>query len=299
MVFGLIISIILFLIDRSEKKRQEETLRRQDESLDIILEQVSKVNVFQTRTLSLAIESLGKDFENFKKDIDTIKASISNVENSSNTGSPAFSRNSQPEDSQVPSSNPLTTLSANFGNVLSKQINNFVDQIKDNLSELSKSETKDNKNMYKVKKGLEFDIKDLFNIQSMLDDLTNKQEDSEDIEENSIDTEDMEELGKPRQVNVVDISKDEHKSDIKDPKLKNKKHSQKLDFDNLNLQLDKLESIPDLVKFTESIINKFESDDFLNQVSKAESTTGTIDKKRVKPTKTITKEEFEDQNNSN
>ena len=78
---GLIISIVLYLIDRGGKNRQEETLRRQDESLDIILEQVSKVNVFQTRTLSLAIESLGKDFESFKKDLEEIKMVIPSLRN--------------------------------------------------------------------------------------------------------------------------------------------------------------------------------------------------------------------------
>ncbi len=160
MVFGLIISMILFLIDRSEKKRQEETLRRQDESLDIFLEQVSKVNVFQTKTLSLAIESLGKDFENFRKDIEDIKSSMVLEPNQENNIQNELNQDSLLESKKDTASTRHTSLSANFGNVLSNQINSFIDQLKSNLSNLTDSSEEDKKNIYKVKKGLEFDIKD-------------------------------------------------------------------------------------------------------------------------------------------
>ena len=54
-LFGFIISIFIFYIDSRGKIRQEQTLKRQDDALDIILDQVSKVNAFQTKSLSLAI----------------------------------------------------------------------------------------------------------------------------------------------------------------------------------------------------------------------------------------------------
>ncbi|MHA1169532.1 MAG: hypothetical protein ACTSRU_17030, partial [Candidatus Hodarchaeales archaeon] len=53
--------IMLWTVDHRGKKRQDESMKRQDESLDIILEQISKVNQFQTRTLSFAIDTLEKD----------------------------------------------------------------------------------------------------------------------------------------------------------------------------------------------------------------------------------------------
>ena len=167
MSFGLIISMVLFLIDRGGKVRQEEALRRQDESLDIILDQVSKVNLFQTRTLSLAIESLGRDFDNFRKDLDLIKSSIQQPEVKISSSEKKDSVNEIP----TPPSGQLPSLSTHFGDVLSTQVNSFLGQIKSNISELAKTEASKNKDLYKVKKGLEFDLKDLFNIQTMLDEM--------------------------------------------------------------------------------------------------------------------------------
>ena len=47
------------------------------------------------------------------------------------------------------------------------------------------------------------------------------------------------------------------------------------------------------------VAKKFETDDLFNQSGEQENKKGSIDKKRVKPTKTITKDEFYDQNNTN
>ena len=290
MVFGLIISIILFLIDRSEKKRQEETLRRQDESLDIILEQVSKVNVFQTKTLSLAIESLGKDFENFRKDIDDIKSSMipkisveTDIQNNLNQDSVIKAERESTK-------TPPVSLSANFGNVLSNQINSFINQMKSNLSNLTDPNKGDKKNIYKVKKGIEFDIKDLFNIQNMLNDLQ-EEFDSENIDSRneeliSEDDEEDDEISSTRELEKIDL-----------PKVKSDSKQKSFDISDLNSQLKSLESIPELVKFTESIIKKFENPEVMHGLSTGQNNLKQ-EKKKVKPSKVISKSDINNKEKS-
>lgn len=290
MSFGLIISVILFLIDRQEKRRQEETLRRQDESLDIILDQVSKVNAFQTRSLSLAIESLGKDFENFKKDIDSIKNSLDSPE--------VFSKDpySFPEAQEVLSDSSQTnkqiipTLSAKFGQILSTQVESFIDQIRSNISELSKSEQNKQKNLYKVKKGLEFDIKDLFNIQSMLNDLKKENKSLKSDYDDNISSD-----------NKNSVESKSSQSDVtpqNDPiteKPEEDKISYQIKIDDIDDQLKQLTTIPEIVKFTESFIKKFENLNDNTKQPNSSSNTSSLNKKRVKPTKTISTKDLEDE----
>lgn len=290
MSFGLIISVILFLIDRQEKRRQEETLRRQDESLDIILDQVSKVNAFQTRSLSLAIESLGKDFENFKKDIDSIKNSLDSPE--------VFSKDpySFPEAQEVLSDSSQTnkqiipTLSAKFGQILSTQVESFIDQIRSNISELSKSEQNKQKNLYKVKKGLEFDIKDLFNIQSMLNDLKKENKSLKSDYDDNISSD-----------NKNSVESKSSQSDVtpqNDPiteKPEEDKISYQIKIDDIDDQLKQLTTIPEIVKFTESFIKKFENLNDNTKQPNSSSNTSSLNKKKVKPTKTISTKDLEDE----
>lgn len=286
-IFGLIISMILFLIDRSEKKRQEETLRRQDESLDIILEQVSKVNVFQTKTLSLAIESLGKDFENFRKDIENIKEYISSEYKTKSVVGDDLHPAIVMESDKEPRKSTITSLSANFGNLLSNQINSFIEQMKSNLSGLTNLKSDEKKNIYKVKKGLEFDIKDLFNIQNMVNEL--KEDNNSEITNSS------------RTVSNTDEELDRQDSTdkffTKQSEIRDKKFMKKdkpMDFVDINEKLDKLETIPELVKFTESIIKNFENTEFF-QKNHEKFGTGKKEKKKVTPTKFVSKNDLEKQ----
>ena len=281
-VFGLVISMVLFLIDRGEKKRQEEALRRQDESLDIILEQVSKVNVFQTKTLSLAIESLGNDFETFRNDIEQLRNSIQDANNfhTSETGA-----TTEP-DKNISDTKPYASLSpksVNFGDVLSKQITSFVDQIKTNLSELTQSGKEQQKNIYKVKKGLEFDIKDLFNIQKMLNEIKSKEQfDEPKFSKEFSSKGNVEGQNQSNQSeDIENVDKTEVKENIFD-----KGRSNKIDFEDLNLQLENLDSISEIVKFTESIIKNFET----------KNNKSPVERKKVKPSKFISKEEFNQEN---
>jgi hypothetical protein len=282
--FGLIISAVLYFIDRSGKKRQEETLNRQDESLDIILEQVSKVNIFQTKTLSLAIESLGKDLDLFRNDLEEFKK----LYREGDKPKQEIKKLSDQENDNITIPevhSPITSLSSNFGNVLSKQINNFVDQIKSNLSELTQTGDENKKNIYKVKKGLEFDIKDLFNIQTMLNEMKSEQSNSEEIKE----SQDYDK--KPSEVKDENFNKKSNKDEYSNQNsVKYKKEKRKLDnkfdFDEFNLELDKLQSIPELVRLTESMIKKFEPHKF---TEKEFSETGkkSTEKRRIKPNKII------------
>ena len=290
-VFGLIISLILYLLDRAEKKRQEEALKRQDESLDIILEQVSKVNIFQTKTLSLAIESLGKDFDNFRNDIEEIKSSIG-VNNNKNRQLKPISVDEQATSRSEPiSRDPIVSLSTNFGNLLSSQVNSFIGQIKNNLSNLNKINTMDKSDLRKAKKGLEFDIKDLFNIQTMLNDM--KTEKSSDQFESAEQSESVESTATAE--NFLPLNKENDQQHENQEKLVQKDvfKVQGMNIGELEEQLENLQSIPEIVKFTESILKKFEDSENFEPRSGTDSSKSKSERKKIKPTKTISKSEFE------
>ena len=283
LTFGLIISIILFLIDRGEKHRQEETLRRQDESLDIILEQVSKLNVFQTRTLSLAIESIGKDFDELKNDVDFIKTSISYVDMNSREKLETRIAGRQVTEQNIPvTPSPSPSSSGTFGQVLSNQINSFISQIRSNISDLSKSDQDSHKDLYKFKKGLEFDIKDLLNIQSMLNELKKDMEVPDDtFHEKQID----------KDIERTPVLKEEPSRDSSNSLPKMDEISAHINIDNFDNQLKNLHSIPEIVKFTESIIKKFENFEEKNSKLKENSSKVTNERKKVKPTKILSKKD--------
>lgn len=180
--FGLIISVVLFIVDNRGKKRQEETLRRTDESIDIILEQVSKVNLFQTRTLSLAIETLGNDFQVLREEIDDLRTSVEEqgglrpkVASTELGSSDTSDRPRSPEVEDEPSK-PLLPDSAlsslNFGDILSGQINSMVDNIRKELQGvLSGKSQEDEEETYRKKKGLEFDLRDLLGKRKLAEEL--------------------------------------------------------------------------------------------------------------------------------
>lgn len=290
MSFGLIISIVLFLIDRGEKARQEETLRRQDESLDIILEQVSKVNVFQTRTLSLAIESLSNELNTFKSDIELIKFSILDQKDDPYIKKDDLSSNSTSQIEKEQVQEIETKPSIKFGEVLSKQVNSFINQIKHDISSLAKSEAKgaDPKNLYKTKKSLEFDIKDLLNIQSMIDDINSEplsEEESDEIHPS-----------KSSDSNFGARSTNEDSPEDK-MKLESKPSVIKENKSELDEQFDRLNSIPDLVKFTENFINKFEELNTLFTNSEQKNNNFKPQRKKITPNKKISKSDIDKQNN--
>ncbi|MFW9995446.1 MAG: hypothetical protein ACFFD4_25645 [Candidatus Odinarchaeota archaeon] len=151
--------IMLWFVDNRGKKRQEVSMKRQDESLDIILEQISKVNTFQTRVLSLAIDTLEKDMEEMKQTIDSRFIPATEPETS-------ISQESTEISEPVPSSQAVTKpspslgeyITSGFQTVLREQLTGMVEGIKKSLSDLPGIDAEES---YKAKKSLEFDLKNL------------------------------------------------------------------------------------------------------------------------------------------
>ncbi|MFX0206411.1 MAG: hypothetical protein ACFFDT_10540 [Candidatus Hodarchaeota archaeon] len=153
--------VMLWIVDRRSKKRQEETLTKQEESLDIILDQVSKVNHYQTRVLSYAIETLEQDLNDMKQMINTgiktqveaeaeITPKIAEIESESAT---------------IPSLGD--SIGSHFNKILRNQLSGIMDSVQKSLGETQK--TTEEKS-YKAKKGLEFDLK---HVLRGLDELQN------------------------------------------------------------------------------------------------------------------------------
>lgn len=171
-LFGLIISILIFYIDSRGKSRQELSLKRQDDALDIILDQVSKVNAFQTKSLALAIETLGHDIELLNQKLNTLNdknsVSVPKVDPAMIENKPIDKKQT---DQAIKSGVIGSVLSKSFGSILNSQINNMVDQINKSVSEIVPSEEND----YKRKKELSFDLKNLLRGVENLKELEHRQ----------------------------------------------------------------------------------------------------------------------------
>lgn len=144
--------LMLWTIDNRGKSRQDESMKRQDESLDIILDQISKVNTFQTKVLSYAIETL-------EEDVSELKNSMAQFQ-SSETIIPAISSQQQ---TTTPKS-AVQQKDETFGDLFSNKFQNFMQEQLDNTIKNIKKSTEDiigksKKDSYKSKKGLEFDLK--------------------------------------------------------------------------------------------------------------------------------------------
>lgn len=295
--FGLIISMVLFIIDRRGKARQEEALIRQDDSLDIILDQVSKVNIFQTKTLSLAIESLGRDLFDLKFEIERLNKRLTdNTSGNPNESGPKTSEfDDVSEDPEVPVDQPFH--SNKFSDILASQVNTFVSQIKNGLSDLGELDNKNDKEIYKTKKSLEFDVKDLINIESLISELTQNKKNKPKELQLKKDKGHLLEFQKiksnfddtikaiPNILKNIEPYKHESESQHSE-KVNDVKNLTKSDFDELNLQLDYKKSISDLVSFTENVLNlvdisKQDLENVRNKKPKKKN------RKRIHPTKSF------------
>ncbi|OLS20293.1 MAG: hypothetical protein HeimC3_41220 [Candidatus Heimdallarchaeota archaeon LC_3] len=165
LLFGAIsaaVGFLIYIVDRRGNKRQEE-------ALDIILDQVSKVNQFQTRSLVLAINTLENELNDIKQMVSSNKEIL---QGSSEVTKRDFSPIPQPVTagsstaSQQPGLGEL--ISNKFTEVISGQVNNLFSGIQSNLDELKTSKEKES---YKKKKGLEFDLKSLIRNLEGLEDL--------------------------------------------------------------------------------------------------------------------------------
>ena len=182
----------------------------------------------------------------------------------------------------------------NFGEVLSKQVDSFVNQIKHNISDLAKSEIRkdDQKNLYKVKKSLEFDIKDLLNIQSMLDEINSdhlsEKNSQGKVQGSNLKSEFQKEEKSSYKVNSDDETESE--SFLKNNQLVGEKTDKNI---ALNEQLDKLQSIQEVLKFAGNFITKFE--DFHNILLNEEKFPKEEKniRKKVSPSKIISQEDLE------
>jgi hypothetical protein len=154
--------VMLFYIDSRSKRRQDMTLKRQDESLDIMLEQVSKVNTFQTRVLSYAIETLEKDMEEIKMIIETkVPTKVEEP----------IGEEPKPVEAPTTTTTPTSlgqAISDRFQSMLRDQLSGMMDGIKKNLEGIPGV---DENESYRVKKGLEFDLKHLVRGLEGLEDL--------------------------------------------------------------------------------------------------------------------------------
>ncbi|MHA2104767.1 MAG: hypothetical protein ACW981_15170 [Candidatus Hodarchaeales archaeon] len=157
---SLIIGILIYIIDRRGNKRQEE-------ALDIILDQVSKVNQFQTRSLVLAIDTLESELNDIKRTV-TNNQEILKTQNlsikPSLTTTPEITKTQQ---SQQPGLTEV--ISKKFSQVITDQVDNLLSGIQEDLKELQTSTPKEE--TYKKKKGLEFDVKSLLRNLEGLEDL--------------------------------------------------------------------------------------------------------------------------------
>jgi len=245
-------AIMLWIVDNRSKKRQNESMKRQDESIDIILEQISKVNTFQTIVLSYAIETLEKDMEEIKVAI--------NQKFSPATAEPSVAAPSRPAEAVETGSPPAPSLgeaiTSRFQAVLRDQLGGMLNGIKKSLGEIPETSEKE---AYKVKKGLEFDLKHLLRG---LEDLektygTGKTAEprKEDQKVSSHDDEDVEVLEddygtvgagakETAAVPPLETGKEQEK-ERKTPRIA---------FSEIEQEVDGLESLKDLGSFANSIL---------------------------------------------
>ena len=161
-VIGATVGFLIYIVDRRGNKRQEE-------ALDIILDQVSKVNQFQTRSLVLAINTLENELNDIKQMVSSNKEIL---QGSSGVTKPIILPTPQPvtADSSTTFQEPGfgELISNKFTEVITGQVNNLLSGIQSNLDELKTSTEKES---YKKKKGLEFDLKSLIRNLEGLEDL--------------------------------------------------------------------------------------------------------------------------------
>lgn len=247
-------AFFLWIIDRRNKSRQEE-------SLDIILEQVAKVNQFQTRTLALAIESLGIEVENIKTLIG--KEPVTSIE----TDTVPISQPIQQTVNQTTTNESIAdeSFTNQLGKILSNQVTNLMRNIQDNITE---AKTSTQKETYKMKKGLEFDLKTLLkNIDGLKDfmEITPPEEPKEQFPKNSKITEEPE-PDKPPMRDSTKLSPDKTiSSEI--PKTDSptlKEESDKELITDLEEKADNIKSIGDIDNLVNTIITTFGKEFKLN-----------------------------------
>ena len=157
-----IVGFLIYIVDRRGNKRQEE-------ALDIILDQVSKVNQFQTRSLVLAINTLENELNDIKQMVSVNKDILQHSNEISTPISQPLSSPISAKDSNKSHEPGFGELiSSKFSEVISGQVNNLLYGIQSNLDELKSSTEKET---YKKKKGLEFDLKSLIRNLEGLEDL--------------------------------------------------------------------------------------------------------------------------------
>ena len=269
-------AFFLWIIDRRNKKRQEE-------SLDIILDQVAKVNQFQTRTLALAIESLGIEVENIKTMLNRESAAPTNTENVYPTR-PAPVTEKQPVGEE--------SFTNQLGKILSNQVGSLIQNIQTNISEAKTATQKDS---YRRKKGLEFDLKTLLkNIDGLKDfvDMSTSQEPDKQLPKDFISIE----AHKPDEIPTEDIIKTSSNKSITAPVTKGEltpqpqnPTSDKKIINDLEEQADNIKSLNDIDNLANTIAKIF-SKEFkvtrvnANQTSETNGTTHNV-RKKVVPTR--------------
>ena len=132
--------------------------------MDIILDQVSKVNQFQTRSLVLAIDSIESKLDEIRQVVASEESIVGGRSQYPSTIKGDFTRESTVT---PPTSNPSPTptlrglgegLVKNFQRALTEQVSSILTNVKEEIDEVKRGADKEN---YRTKKGLEFDLRSI------------------------------------------------------------------------------------------------------------------------------------------
>ncbi|MHA1984365.1 MAG: hypothetical protein ACW967_08420 [Candidatus Hodarchaeales archaeon] len=245
---SLSIGILIYIIDRRGNKRQEE-------ALDIILDQVSKVNQFQTRSLVLAIDTLESELNDIKRTVTNNQEILKTQDLTRKPSLTTASGPVEPQQSQQPGFTEV--ISKKFSQVISDQVDNLLSGIQDDLKELQTSTPKEE--TYKKKKGLEFDVKSLLrNLEGLQDlkidyDTSPKKKPRVKVESKSTKSSEESDIIVPEIVETAQ-SKEEIENLLNTDQVKEK-------FEKFEEKLEKVKSVGDLESIVNSLSEMFTSED--------------------------------------
>jgi hypothetical protein len=249
LIFALVslaVGILIYIIDRRGNKRQEE-------ALDIILDQVSKVNQFQTRSLVLAIDTLESELNDIKRTVTNNQEILKTQDLSVKPSVTPAPENIETQQSQQPGFTEV--ISKKFSQVISDQVDNLLSGIQEDLQELQTSTPKEE--TYKKKKGLEFDVKSLLRNLEGLEDLkidyhiSPKKKPRVKVESKPIKFSEDSDIIEPEIVETTQ-SKEEIENMFKTEQVKEK-------FEKFEEKLEKVKSVGDLENIVNSLSEMFTS----------------------------------------